>query len=353
MPQTKLNALKNALADAKQVKETALANAKVTLAEQFAPQISNLLADQLAEEVDKDDEDDKVDEVAEPDEDKDDLDETVDIDAILAEIEGEKAEDELDETKKPEGDESEDKPKEDEMDETLDINALLAEFDSDVDEAKKKEDEPTDEPDGDEAPPADEPEDEVDEAGFGDKVKDIGSSIKAGAKKAVDDGAIAVTLIPILKKLGVAPDVLAKIQAKAKEIATALHGNVAPGADENAQLDQAINEVKKITKKLSEVNVHNAKLTYVAKLLHNNNLSESQKTKIVAAFDKASTAKEGKLIYEALQANLKGKTPKKGVVKEGFAGASKAIGVSTKRQVTPDAFAETKARWKQLAFGKK
>ena len=65
--------LKEAIADAKTVKESAIANAKLALEEAFQPQIKSMLAAKL-EEMEKDEmkeeADDKVDEAKKEDDDK-------------------------------------------------------------------------------------------------------------------------------------------------------------------------------------------------------------------------------------------------------------------------------------------
>ena len=55
------NFLKEAIADAKTVKESAIANAKIALEEAFQPQIKSMLAAKL-EKMDNEDEDENVDE---------------------------------------------------------------------------------------------------------------------------------------------------------------------------------------------------------------------------------------------------------------------------------------------------
>jgi len=47
----KSDLLKEAIADAKAVKETALANAKIALEEAFAPRIQSMLSTKLAEDL--------------------------------------------------------------------------------------------------------------------------------------------------------------------------------------------------------------------------------------------------------------------------------------------------------------
>ena len=49
----KSDLLKEAIADAKAVKETALANAKMALEEAFTPKLQSMLSHKLAEELDE------------------------------------------------------------------------------------------------------------------------------------------------------------------------------------------------------------------------------------------------------------------------------------------------------------
>ena len=51
MSKTKSDLLKEAIADAKAVKETALANAKIALQEAFAPRLQSMLSAKLSEEL--------------------------------------------------------------------------------------------------------------------------------------------------------------------------------------------------------------------------------------------------------------------------------------------------------------
>jgi len=56
---------------------------------------------------------------------------------------------------------------------------------------------------------------------------------------------------------------------------------------------------------INEVNLLNAKLLYTNKIFKAKNLTESQKVKVLSAFDKASTVKETKLVFETLLEGLK------------------------------------------------
>jgi len=171
--------LKDAIADAKAVREVALANAKAALEEAFTPRLQSMLSAKLSEELEEDtleetegmeDEGkkakDEVDEIMEPmDETKDDkdldetymedvmdeemdeeLDEEINLEEILAELELEESE--MAEGKKDD-DLDEAKDKDDDLDEAKD--------DKDLDETKK------DDKDLDEAKDDDEEEEKMDE----------------------------------------------------------------------------------------------------------------------------------------------------------------------------------------------
>jgi len=66
------------------------------------------------------------------------------------------------------------------------------------------------------------------------------------------------------------------------------------------QLDEALETIETLKKDLNEVNLLNSKLLYVNKIFKSNDLSESQKVNIIAAFDKAESVKEVKLVYETV-----------------------------------------------------
>ena len=65
--------LKEAIADAKAVRDTALENAKMALEEAFTPRLTSMLSKKIQSEVE--DEDEKKDEMAMKDEDEEDMEE--------------------------------------------------------------------------------------------------------------------------------------------------------------------------------------------------------------------------------------------------------------------------------------
>ena len=84
-----------------------------------------------------------------------------------------------------------------------------------------------------------------------------------------------------------------------------------------------------------KVNILNSKLLYVNKIFKSTNLSESQKVNVIAAFDKAETVKEVKLVYETVSDNVG--TKKETTIKEHKGSASKATGTTAKK---PEIIAE-------------
>jgi hypothetical protein len=83
---------------------------------------------------------------------------------------------------------------------------------------------------------------------------------------------------------------------------------------------------------LHEINLLNSKLLYTNKIFKAKNLTESQKVKVLTAFDKAETVKEVKLVFETLQEGLE-RVAKKELVRESKGFASKSIGTSPKQPV--------------------
>ena len=117
-----------------------------------------------------------------------------------------------------------------------------------------------------------------------------------------------------------------------------------------AKLEEAYAAIETVKTDLNEVNLLNAKLLYTNKIFRAKNLTESQKVKVLAAFDKAATTKEAKLVYETLSEGLNEK--KSSVNESMIGGASKVAGIApTKKPILEvnDQF----ARWQTLAGLKK
>ena len=116
------------------------------------------------------------------------------------------------------------------------------------------------------------------------------------------------------------------------------------------ELEEAYNALSTIKSELQEVNLFNAKLLYTNKIFKTKTLTESQKVKVLAAFDKAASVKEAKLVFETLSEGMK--ETKKTVNESMLRGsASRAAGVADKKPILEvnDQF----ARWQTLAGIKK
>ena len=97
------------------------------------------------------------------------------------------------------------------------------------------------------------------------------------------------------------------------------------------ELNEAVKTIKALKAELNEINLFNAKLMYVNKIFKAKNLTESQKLKVIASFDKATTPAQAKELFESIQNSDLGK--KKESIKESIGFASKAAGVAPKKAI--------------------
>jgi hypothetical protein len=116
--------------------------------------------------------------------------------------------------------------------------------------------------------------------------------------------------------------------------------------EDKEEMKEAIDTIETLRNELNEVNLLNAKLLYVNKIFKAKNLTESQKLKVIAQFDKATTTKEAKTIFESMNDAIT-KSVKKSIVKESLGFASKAAGVAPQKQIVE--VNETVSRWQMLA----
>ena len=92
--------------------------------------------------------------------------------------------------------------------------------------------------------------------------------------------------------------------------------------EKDEELKEAYATVETLRKELNEINLLNAKLLYTNKIFKSKNLNETQKVKVLEAFDKAGTVKEAKLVFETVNAGFKSKAKH---VNENLGRASKSI----------------------------
>ena len=98
------------------------------------------------------------------------------------------------------------------------------------------------------------------------------------------------------------------------------------------ELEEAMNTIATLRSELNEVNLLNAKLLYVNKLFKAKNLNESQKVKVINAFDRAETVREAKNVYDTLNESLTTEKAKS-QIKESLSFASKAAGVADRQPI--------------------
>jgi hypothetical protein len=354
-----------AIADAKAVRDAAVANAKAALEETFTPKIMSMLSTKLQELEEEGLEEKK--EVEEegygtteegheatigfgaasqkPQIEADNMEET-DLEEILAQLE---AEEKMKEGKK-EVEEAKDEVEEGKKD-MEEAKKEVEEGKKEVEEAKKKDDdkkkveESLEEADGD---------DEMTELTV-DELKDIIRDVlkdvmggeseeeteedelelgdEAGEEETEDEESISLEeLLAELDKEDGKKSVEEKkeveeakkeVEEGKKEVEEAKKKEV---EEAKKDLEEAIATIKTLQVELNEVNLLNAKLLYTNKIFKAKSLNEAQKVKVLKAFDKAATVNEVKTVYNTLSEDITTKT--KNTIKESVGFASKAAGVA-------------------------
>lgn len=158
--------------------------------------------------------------------------------------------------------------------------------------------------------------------------KELAKKAEAGQEltpeeQAIVDKATAIKAPGFLGKLASGLGKVADTMGTNKQT---VRGNFEEGSHD---LSEALSTIETLRNDLNETNLLNAKLLYVNKVFKASNLSESQKASVIAAFDKAETVKEVKLVYETVSENVSS-VGKKEVVREAKGFASAAAGISTK-----------------------
>ena len=332
----KSNLLKEAIADAKAVKETALANARLALEEAFAPRIQSMLSHKLAEELDEEDEDSMEEELesselgagenAEPStyaSDSSDIENDTDLteeeeDEMDSEMDRMDAGEEMDmavdmedgEEYETTGNEMEDTEEDD-----LDLETVIKELE---DAMASDEEEMTEE---------DEVEDEI--TSEEDEVEDEMTSEEDEEELDINE------IIRTLKEMeGTDDEMKEEEEEETKE-------------EYKEELEEAYKTIQSMRKTINEVNLLNAKLLYTNKLFRTFDLNESQKVKVIENFDRASNLREVKLVFATLGENLNVARKKKTFVKESLASKPmKSTAAPRKILSEGDAVAE---RFKKLA----
>jgi hypothetical protein len=285
--------LKDAIADAKAVRETALANAKFALEEAFAPKIQSMLSHKIKEEM----EDEEMEEAPAEDSadekmesrmrrnagiyEEDDIfgDESGDGSTEIAGEDPEALAEEGDEEEMPaEEMPAEEMPEEEGDISDEDLEELIRELEGEDEEASMDDEEAMMEGEDEEYEEAPKSE---------GKKKKMKMMEEEGDEESSEEGDDEeVDLEEIIRALREEDEEGGEDSERAEK------------AEE--ELEEAYKVIKFLRSKLNEVNLLNAKLLYVNKLIKKEGLTEGQKVKIIETFDRARNVREAKLIYTTL-----------------------------------------------------
>jgi outer membrane lipopolysaccharide assembly protein LptE/RlpB len=354
--------LKEAIADAKAVRETAIANAKIALEEAFAPRLQAALSRKIqAEMEDMDDEEEVNEEYSDgseaPDEDASDIgtgdnkqpaddanssselakgnpDTEVETSEVGKEEEDYDVVSEGDEDEVPGENPSKLEEEEEEDEDEFDLAEIIRELESELEEEDgeemhEEEDEMYAEESEEEAPVAEE-EDEMYEE-------------ESEEEMPAADG---IDLDEILREMGYGDDEeeMTEEEENGEDMAAEM-------AEKEAELDEAYKVIKSLKKTINEVNLLNAKLLYTNKLFRSYNLTTEQKHKVVETLDRTGNVREVKLVFSTLAESLKmggtSKKVKQTKLTESF--ASKPVASTAPKKEIISESNQLAERFKQLA----
>ena len=319
--------LKEAIADAKAVKETAIANAKLALEEAFTPRIQSMISSRLEEE-EMEDEEMSIEEPGMEDS-------GMDVGDLSIDVDGDGQFDEFDIMSKAAAAEDaaamEEPAAEEELDE-YDLSEILRQLDEEDMEFDLN---PGEDPDmhdigegmGRAAVDAEEEEhmtdleEEVDIDALLQELMDENLYGNEHDYSDMDgDGDVDADDVKMMKEMK-------KENKKMKK-----------------ELEEAYNAIATMRDSLNEVNMLNAKLLFTNKLFKAHNLNEGQKVKVIDTFDRARTIREVKLVYATLSESF---SSKKTLVKESV--ASKPVASTKPKQTILSESEQIANRFKKLA----
>ncbi len=395
--------LKEAIADAKAVKETALANAKLALEEAFTPRLQSILSQKMRAEAEVEDmEADKVDEelsstgigskvdagyaetpganptldahtdlsvgvkkdsgkpeqagtdykkvadiseeenpFADKEDDKDA--EIAELKARLAELEGEDSEEEKMEGEDEMGMDDMGMDSEDSMDmDSMDMGSDDEESEDDMDlEAiiRELEAQLGDDESEKEEESMYEAEEEDEKEAKNEAEEEDEKEAKNEAEED-DKKDDVIDLEEILREMEA--DMKGDDKEKVDE---------AEEEEKEKELNEAYKTIRSLQKTINEVNLLNAKLLFANKLFRAHNMTNEQKVKVIETLDRTNSVREVKLVYSTLAENFK-YTSNKSTKKSISEGIASKVTKSTKPAVSKQVIAEStnfSDRFKKLA----
>ena len=314
--------LKEAIADAKAVRETAIANAKIALEEAFTPRLQSILSKKLTAEMEGEEEEADVNEdndistgigtgdnkqptdkantaqtdlsgiskqSGEPGSEVEDYDKVSGLtegeDEFGAEDAAEDAVEFGSEEEAPAMEGEEEEMGEDE----LDLESIIRELEAQIAGEEGEEEVPAEAPamEGEDVP--------VEEPVAAEPTEE--PAVEGEDPAMADD---EIDLDEILREMGYGEDENSE-EDKAEDAAEMK----AEVTKLETELAEAIAVIKSLKGTINEVNLLNAKLLYANKLFRGYNLTNEQKVKVVENLDRTSTVREVKLVYATLSESMK------------------------------------------------
>ena len=328
--------LKEAIADAKAVRETAIANAKIALEEAFAPRLQSILSQKLQQEMEDEEEADVTEEYG--------VEDTSDADSSGIDGDNKQPADDANSSSdlaqgNPDTDvETAETGKEDENSEVV----AEGEYDEEGEEQITAESE-------------EEVEEDEDELDLESIIKELEAELdeeegeeemhEEEGEESSEDFDEEIDLDEILREMGYGDDEEEKVE-ESEEDDSAM-------AEKEAELEEAYNVIKSLKKTINEVNLLNAKLLYTNKLFRSYDLTNEQKHKVVETLDRTGNVREVKLVFSTLAESFKfnGTTKKvkqSAKINESF--ASKPVAsTAPKKAVINESTNAMAERFKQLA----
>ncbi len=329
------NLLKEAIVDAKALRDSALKNAEATIIEKYSKEVKDTM-DQLLEQdeglMGEEAGSDEVvaknvplaatDNLSEEEgempnnmnEEGEEVPVTIDLQALqeaIAELNSEMNEEDVSEYQLPPKDEKPKDPEEDEqdLDEEVEITEedLAAMFESDEEVIEEEDDVESENPVEADA-------DAMDKAGLEEDLDtddlvaaimekltvDMGADLAGWAGRSADDQKFQMEKELARRRSTDVAEELETLKKAQEELVF-----------ENKQLTEKLSNyeeaVEQLRESLQDVNLSNGRLLYTNRVLRNPSLNERQKEKIVEAISNAGSVTEAKVIYETLQSTVEAK----------------------------------------------
>ena len=373
--------LKEAIADAKAVRETAIANAKIALEEAFTPRLQSILSQKLQQEMEDEEEADVNEEYGA--EDTSDADssgidgdnkqpaddanssselaqgnpdtevetapvgsEEEETEVVKEGEESEEGEEIHEEEGEEEVEESYHEGEEEDLDE-LDLESIIRELEADLDEELDDEEEGEVEDIAQDVVDGHEEELHNEEESEEEAEEEVEETYSEG-EESEEDLDEEIDLNEILREMGYG-DLEESEEEEVNEEEEEDHSEL----DEvKAELEAAMSTISELKSTINEVNLLNAKLLYTNKLFRSYELTNEQKMKVVETLDRTGNVREVKLVFSTLAESFKftGTTKKQKQTKLTESFASKPVAsTAPSKEVIQESTNVMADRFKKLA----